>query len=191
MAYSTPGIPVLHYLLKFAQTHVHRVNDVIQPSHHPVTPFSCPQSFPSTRVFSNESALLITQPKDWSFSISPSNEYSGLFPLGLTGLILLSKVPSRVFPNLKASILYWSAFFMIQLSHPDMTTGKTIALTKWTFGSKVMSLLFNMLPRFVLAFIPRSKCLLISWLQLLYAVILEAKETKIFHCFHFFPFYLP
>ena len=76
---------------------------------------------------------------------------------------------------------------MIQLSHPDMTTGKTIALTKWTFGSKVMSLLFNMLPRFVLAFIPRSKCLFISWLQLLYAVILEAKETKSFTVSTFYP----
>ena len=107
--YSTPGIPVLHYLLKFAQTHVHRVNDVIQPSHHPVTPFSCPQSFPSTRVFSNESALLITWPKDWRFSISPSNEYSGLISFRIDWFDLLAvqgtlqSLPQH--PNLKASIL--------------------------------------------------------------------------------------
>ena len=127
--------------------------------------------FPSIRVFSSELALHIRWPKYWSFnfSISPPNEYSGLiffridwFDLAVQGTLkgLLQH------HSLKASILRWSAFFMVQLTHPYMTTGKTIALTIWTFVGKVMFLLFNMLSRFVIVFLPRGKHLLISWLQL-------------------------
>ena len=130
-----------------------------------------PSVFPSIRVFSNESALLITWPKYWSFSfsISPSNEYSGLISGRMHWLGLLSVHGTLTsllqHHNLKTSVLWHSAFFMVQLSHPYMTTGKTIALTKQIFVSKVMFLLFNILSRFVIAFLPRSKCLLISWLQ--------------------------
>ena len=127
-----------------------------------------PSFFPSIRVFSNESALHIRWPKYWSFSfsISPSNEYSGLISLRMDWLDLL--VVQGTLKSLlqhhssKASILRRSAFFMVQLSHPYMTTGKTIALTRWTFAGKVMSLLFNMLSRLIIAFLPRSKHLLIS-----------------------------
>ena len=130
-----------------------------------------PSIFPSIRVFSNESALHIRWPKYWSFSfnISPSNEYSGLISFGMDWLNLL-EVPGTLKSLLqhhssKASILQCSAFFIVQLSHPYMTTGKTIALSTRTFIGKVMSLLFNMLSRLVITFLPRSKCLLISWLQ--------------------------
>ena len=140
-----------------------------------------PSIFPSIRVFSNESALHIRWPKYWSFSfsISPSNEYSGLISFRIDCLDLLA-VQGTLKSLLqhhssKASILWCSAFFMVQLSHPYMTTGKTIALTICTFVSKVISLLFNMLFRFVIAFFPRSKHFLISWLQSLSAVILEPK----------------
>ena len=137
-----------------------------------------PSIFPSIRVFSHESVLCIRWPKYWScsFSISPSNDYSGL-----TGLIsLLSKGLSSLFQqhSSKASILWNSAFFMVQLSHPYMNTGKTIALTTWNFVDNVMSLLFNTLPRFVLVVLPRSKHLLISWLQSPSAVILEPPKIK-------------
>ena len=129
--------------------------------------FSCLQSFPTSESFSNESVLRIMWPnyRSFSFSTSPSNEYQDWFPLELTGLIsLLSKELSRVFnTSSKASIFWHSAFFMVQLSYPYMTTGKTIALTIQTFVVKVTSLLFNMLSRFVTAFLPRSKWLLISW----------------------------
>ena len=130
-----------------------------------------PSIFPSIRVFSNESVLCIRWPKYWcfSFSISPSNEYSGLISLRIDWLDLLS-VQGTLKSLLqhhssKASILQCSAFFIVQLSHPSMTTGKTIALTRWTFVGKVMSLLFNMLSRFVTSFLPKSRHLLISWLQ--------------------------
>ena len=168
---STPGFPVLHYLPEFAQTQVHWVGDAIQPS-HPVISSSPPSVFPSIRVFSNESAPCIRWPKYWSFSfsISPSNENSGLISLRIDWFDLLS-VQGTLKSLLqhhtsKASILWRSAFFMVQLSHPYMTTRKTIALTILTFVGKVMPLLFNTLLRFVIAFLPRSKCLLISWLQL-------------------------
>ena len=139
---STPGFPVLHYLREFAQTHVHRVSDAIQPSY----PLSCllllPSIFPSISVFSNESALCIKWPKYWSFSfsISPSNEYSGLVSFRIDWLVLLS-VQGTLKSLLqhhssKASIHWHSAFFIVQLSHPYMTTGKTIALTRWTFVAK-------------------------------------------------------
>ena len=114
------------------------------------------------------------------------------FPLGLTGWSSLhSKGLSRVFSNTTASILWHSAFFIVQLSHPYITNGETIILTRWIFVGKVMSLLFNMLSRLVIAFLPRSKCLLISWLQSPSAVILEPPKNKVCHCFHCFPIYLP
>ena len=130
-----------------------------------------PSIFPNIRVFSNESALLIRWPKYWSFSfsISPSNEHPGWISFRMDWLDLLA-VQGTLKSLLKhhspkASILQCSAFFIVQLSHPYMTDGKTIALTRWTFVGKVMSLLFNMLSRLVITFLPRSKCLLISWLQ--------------------------
>ena len=128
-----------------------------------------PSIFPSIRIFSSESALCIRWPKYWSFSfnISPSNEHPALISFRMDWLDLLAvqgTLKSLLqHHSLKASILWHSAFFMVQLSHPYMTTGKTIALTRWTFVSKVMSLLFNMLSRFVTTFLPRSKHLLISW----------------------------
>ena len=143
-----------------------------------------PSIFPSIRVFSKRSVLHIRWPKYWSFSfnISPSNEYSGLISLRMDWLDLLAvqgTLKSLLqHHSLKASILRCSAFFTVQLSHPYMTTGKTIALTRWTFVGKVLSLLFNMLSRLVIAFLPRSKCLLISWLQSPSAVILETKKIK-------------
>ena len=140
--------------------------------------------FPSIRVFSNESALLIRWPEHWSFSfsISPSNEHPGLISFRMDWLDLLA-VQGTLKSLLqhhssKASIIQHSAFFTVQLSHPYMTTGKIIALTRWTFVGKVMSLLFNMLSRLVITFLPRSKRLLISWLQSLSAVILEPRKIK-------------
>ena len=148
--------------------------------------------FPIIRVFSNESALCIRWPKYWSFSISPSNEYSGLISLRIDWFDLLDVQGTlKTFHqhhSLKASILERSAFFMVQLSHPYVTTGKTITLTIQTFVGRVMCLLYNMLSRFVIAFIPKSKGLL-SWLQSLSIVILEPNKIKICHCFQFFPFY--
>ena len=144
-----------------------------------------PSIFPTIRVFSNESVLHIWWPKYCSFSfsiISPSNEYSGLISFRMDWLDLLA-VQGTLRSLLqhhssKASILQHSAFFIVQLSHPHMTTGKTIALTGWTFVGKVMSLLFNVLSRLVIAFLPRCKCLLISWLQSPSAVILEPKKMN-------------
>ena len=180
---------------KLAQTHVHRVSDAIQPPH--------PLSSPSPPVFNllqhqgNESVLHIRWPKYWSyiFSISPSNEYSGLISFRTDWLNLLA-VQGTLKSLLqhhssKALVLQCSAFFIVQLSHPYMTTGKTIALTRWAFVGKVMSLIFNMLSRLVITFLPRSKHLLISWLQSLSAVILEPLKNKVCHCFHCFPIYLP
>ena len=151
---------------------------------------------PSIRVFSNESTHCMKWPKYWSFSfsISPSNEHPGLFFFRMDWLDLL--VVQGTLKSLlqhhgsKASILRHSAFFIAQLSHPYITIGKTVALTRRTFVGKVMSLLFNMLSRLVITFLPRSKCLLISWLQSPSAVILEPKKIKSasFHCF---PIYLP
>ena len=137
-----------------------------------------PSIFPSIRVFPNESAVRIRWPNYWSFSfnISPSNEYSGLISFRMDWLDLLAVLGTLKsllqHHSSKASILRRSGFFIVQLSHPYMTTGKTIALTRWTFVDEVMSLLFNMLSRLVITFLPRSKCLLISWLQSPSAVIL-------------------
>ena len=141
---------------------------------------------PSIRVFSNESTLHMRWPKYWSFSfnISPSSEYSRLISFSIYWFDLLA-VQGTLKSLLqhhssKASIFWHSAFFMVQLSHPYMTTGKTIALTRWTFAGKVISLLFNMLSRLVVTFLPRSKCLLISWLQSPSAVILEPPQNKVY-----------
>ena len=170
---STPVSPVLHY---------HFV-------------LLLPSIFPSLGVFSSESVLCIRWPKYWnfSFSINPSNEYSGLISFRTDQFALLAVKGNfkSLFQNhnLKTSILWCSAFFMAQLSHPYMTVGKAITFTIWSFFGKMMSLLFNTLSRFVITFPPRSKCLLISWLQSLSTVILEPK--KICHCCHFFSIYWP
>ena len=162
-----PGLPVCHQLPEFTKTHVHRVSDAINHLILCRPLLLLPSVFPSRRVFSNELVLCIRWPKYWSFSfsISPSNEYSGLIFFRMDWLDLLAvqgTLKSLLQHNSsKASILRCSAFFMVQLSHPYTTTGKTIALTRQTFVGKVMSLLFNMLSRLVIAFLPRSKHLLI------------------------------
>ena len=152
-----------------------------------------PSVFLSIKVFSSESVLYIRWPeyRSFSFNISPSNEYSRLISFRINWLDLLA-VQGTVknlwqHHNLKASILQHSASFMVQLSHPHMTDGKTITLTIWTFVGKIMCLLFNMLSRFVIAFLPRSKCLLISWLQSPSAVILEPKKIKSASVSTFYP----
>ena len=156
---STPGFPVLHQLPELAQAHVHWVCDAIQSS-YPLLSLLLPSIFPSIRIFSNESVLRIRWPMYWSFSISLSSEYSGLISFRIDWLNLLEV--QRTLKNLiqhhssKASILQCSAFFIVQLSHPYITTGKTITLTRWNFVHKVMSLLFNMLSRFVIVFLPRT-----------------------------------
>ena len=181
MGCSTLGSPVLHYLLQLLKL---MSIETMTPSNHLILcrPLLLLSSiFPSIRVFSNESALHIRWPKYWSFSfnISPSNEHPGVFSFRMDWLDLLA-VQGTLKSLLqhhssKASILLRSAFFIVQLSHPYMTTGKTIVLTRQTFVGKVMFLLFNMLSRFVITFLPRSKCLLISWLKSPSAVILELK----------------
>ena len=171
----------------------------VMPSNHLI--LCCPllllpSIIPSIRVFSNESAPHIRWPKYWSFSfnISPSYEHSGLISFRMDWLDFLAV--QRTLKSLlqhhssKASILQHSAFFIVQLSHPYMTTGKSIALTKWTFVGKVMCLLFNRLSRLVIAILSRSKCLLISGLQSPPALILDPPRNKVSHCFHCFPIYL-
>ena len=158
----------------------------VVPSNHLILccPLLPPSIFPSIRVFSSESVLRIRWPKYWSFSfsISPSNEYSGLISFRmdwLDSLTVQGTLKSLLqHHSSKASILHCSAFFIVQLSYPYMTTGKTIALTRRTFVGKIVSLLFNILSRFVIAFLPRTKCLLISWLQSPSAVILDPKKIK-------------
>ena len=143
-----------------------------------------PSVFPSIRVFSSESVLHIRWPKYWSFSfsISPFNEWSGLISFRMDWLDLLAVQGTLKgllqHHSSKASVFRHSAFFKVQLSHPYMSTGKAIALTRWTFVRKVISLLFNMLSRFVIVFLPRSKHLLISWLQSLSTVVFEPKKIK-------------
>ena len=155
-----------------------------------------PSIFPSIRVFSTESVLHIRWLKYWSFSfsISPSNEYLGLISFRTNWLDLLAvqgTLKSLLQHRFNISILQHSAFLIIQLSHPYMTTGKTIALTRLTFIGKVMSLLFNMLPSFVIAFLPRSKCLFNFMAALTICNDFGAQENKVCHCFHCFPIYLP
>ena len=181
-----PGFPVHHQLPELAQTHVHC--ESVMPSNHFILCCSLlllPIPIPSIRVFSNESVLYMRWPKYWSFSFSfsPSNEYSGLISFRMDWLDLLAvqgTLKSLLQHHIsKASILQHSAFFIVQLSHPYMTTGKTIALTRQTFVDKVMSLLFNVLSRLVITFLPRSKCLLISLLQSPSTVILEHRKNKV------------
>ena len=163
---STPGLPVHHQLPEFTQTHVHRVGDAIQPSHPLSSPFPPAPSPSSIRVFSNESALHIRWPKYWSFSfnVSPSNEYSRLISFRMDWLDLLEvqkTLRSLLQHHSSKASIRCSAFFTVQLSHPYMTTGKTIALTRQAFVGKVMSLLLNMLFRLVITFLPRTKRLFI------------------------------
>ena len=163
--------------------HVHWVGDTIQPF-HPLSSPLLPSIFPSIRVISNESAFHIRWQKDWSFSVSiiPSNEYSGLifFRMDWFDLLAVQGTLRNLLQHhsLKASILWCSSFFLVQLSHPYTATGKTIALIIRTFVDKVMSFLFNTLSRFVIAFLPRSKCLLISRLQSPSAVIFQPNKLK-------------
>ena len=176
---STPDFPVHHQLPELAQTHIQRVSDAMQQFHPLLSPSPSPLVLPGSRVFLNESILCIRWPKYWSFSFStsPSSEYSGLISFRMDWLDLLA-VQGTLKSLLqhhssKVSLLRHSAFFMVQLLHPYVTTGKTIALTRQTFVGKVIYLLFNMLCRLVITFLPRSKRLLISWLQSPSAVILE------------------
>ena len=178
-------------LLKFTSI------ESVMPSNHLILcrpPFLLPSVFPSIRIFSTELLLCIRWPEycwSFSFSISPSNEYSRLISFRMDWFDLLAfqgTMKSLQHHNSKVSVLWHSAFFIVQLSHPYMTTGKTITLTRWIFVGKVMSMLFNMLSRLVIAFLPRSKNLLISWLQSPFAVIVEPKKIK---SVNVSPIYLP
>ena len=173
--------------------------ELVMPSSHLI--LCCPLLFlpptpPSIRVFSSESALHVRWPKyqNFSLSISPFNEHPGLiFRMDWLDLLAAQGTLKSVLQHhsSKASIFESSAFFTVQLSHPYMTTGKTIAWTRWAFVGKVMSLLFNTLSRLVITFLPRKKCLLISWLQSPSAVIFGAQKNKVNHWFHCFPIYFP
>ena len=179
---STPGFPVHHQLPEPAQIHVLRVSDVWGPSH------ALSSSSPPALHLSQHQDLFHWVSSSYQvakvlefLSISPSNEYSGLIFFRFDWLDLLAvqeTFNSLLHHSSKTSILQCSAFFIVQLSYPYMTTGKTVTLTKWTFAGKVMSLLFNMLSSLVITFLPRSKCLLILWLQSPFAVILEPKKIK-------------
>ena len=186
-----PGFPVHHQLPELAQTHVHPVDDATNHLILCGPLLLLPSVFPSTRVFSIESPLLIRWPKYWSFSfsISPSNEYSGLisfmidwFHLAVQGTLksLLQHHSS------KASILWRSAFFMVQLSHPNMTTRKAIALTRWTFVGKVMSLLLNILSKLVIAFLPKEQASFNFMAAVTICCDLELKKINL-SLFPFFP----
>ena len=184
MYHSTPGLPVHHQLPEFTQTHVHCVGDAIQLSH----PLSSP-SPPALNLSQHQGlfkwvSLLHQVAKVWSFSfiISPYNEHLGLISFRMDWLYLLAVQGTLKcllqHHSSKASILWHSAFFIVQISHPYITTGKALALTRWAFVDKVMSLLFNMLSSLAITFLPRHKCLLISWLQSPSAVILESPKIK-------------
>ena len=184
MNHSTAGLPVHRQLPESTQIRVHQVGDAIQPS-HPLLSLYSPSIFLSITVFSNELVFCIRWPKYWSFSfISPSSEHLGLISFRMDWLDLLAfqgTLKSLVqHHSWKASILRRSAFFIVQLSLPCMTTGKTIALTRRTFVAKVMSLLLNMLSRLVITFLSRSKCLLIC-------SDFGAPKNKVWHGFHCFP----
>ena len=170
------------------------------PSNHLILCLSrllLPSIFPSIRVFSKKSALYIRWPKYWSFSfnISPSNEHPGLISFRMDWLDLLAA--QRTLKSLlqhhssKASILRCSAFFIVQLSHPYMTTGKTIALTRWIFFDKIVSLLFNMLSRLVITFLPKEQAFFNFMAAATTCSDFGAQKNKISHCFHCFPIYLP
>jgi len=181
---STPDFPVHYQFPEFTETHVHRVSDAIQQSHPLLSP-SPPAPNPSQhQSFSNESTLHMRWPKHWSFSlsISPSSEQPGLvsFRIDWLGLLAVQGTLKSLLQHhsSKALIIWCSAFFTVQLSHPYMTTGKTLAFTRQTFVGKLISLLLNMLSRLVINVLPKSKCLLISWLQSPSAVIWEPKNIK-------------
>ena len=188
MACRMPGFPALHHLPELAQ--IMSTESVMPSNHlilcHPL--FLLPSTCPSIRVFSNESSLCIRWPKYWSFSfsISPSREYSGLFSFRMDWFDLpaAQETLKSLFQHhsSKASILRCSSFFMVQLSQLYMISGKTTALTMRTLVGKVMSLLFNTLSRFVIAFLPRSKHLLISWLQSPSEVILDQEISESNKC---------
>ena len=181
---STPGLPSI--TISQSSLKLMSIESMMPSSHlilgHPL--LLLPPTPPSIRVFSNESTLRVRWPWYWSFSFSiiPSNEYPGLisFRIDWLGLLAVQGTLKSLLQHhsSKASILRRSAFFTVQLSHLYMTTGKPIALTRWTFAGKVISLLFNMLSRLVITFLPRSKRLLISWLQSPSAVILEPPRIK-------------
>ena len=154
MSRSTPGLPVHHQLLKFTQTQVHRVGDAIQPSHPLSSPSPPAFNLSSIMVFSNESILHMRWSMYWSFSFSSSNEYSGLISFRKSPCSPRDSQESSPIPQFKSIILQSSAFFIVQLSYPYMTTGKTIALTRQTLFGKAVSLLFNMLSSWVIAFLP-------------------------------------
>ena len=189
MNHSTPSLPVYHQLPEFTQTHVHWVGDAIQPSHPPaisysVVPFfSCLQPLPASGSFPMSQLFSWGGQSIFSLSISPSSEDPGLvsFRMDWLDLLTVQGTLKSLLQHLssKASILWLSAFFTVQLSHPYMTTGKTIALTRQTFVGKIMSLLFNMLSRLVITFLPRSKRLSISWLQSPSIVILEPPKNSL------------
>ena len=181
---STPGLPVHHQLLEFTQTHVYRVGDAIQASHSLSSP-SPPAPNPSQHqgIFQwVKSSHEVSKVLEFQFSISASNEHPGLTSFTMDWLDFLAfqgTVKSLLQHHISEASIFWrSALFTVQLSHPYMTTGKTIVRTRWTFVGKVMSLFFNMLSRLVITFLPRSKCLLISWLQSPSAVILEPPKIK-------------
>ena len=181
---STPGLPVHHKLPESTQIHVHRVGDAIQPS-HPLSSPSPPAHNPSQHqgLFQwVNSSHEVAKVLEFQLHISPSNEHPGLISFRMDWLDLFAvQGPLKSLlqhHSSKASIFWHSAFFTVQLSHPYMTTGKTTALARWTFVGKVMSLLFNMLSRLVITFLPRSKCLLISWLKSPSAVILQPRKIK-------------
>ena len=188
---STPDLPVHHHPPEFTQTHVHQAHDAIQPSLGrpllllpPIPPAS--ESFPMRQLFVwggqsiGISASASFLPKNTQDSSPFRMDWLDLLAVQGTLKSLLQHHSS------KASILWHSAFFILQLSHPYMTTGKAIALTRWNFVGKVMSLPFNMLSTLVVTFLPRTKCLLISWLQSPSAMILEPSKNKVWHCFHCF-----
>ena len=192
---SMPEFPDLHYLPEFAQTHVHWVSDAMQPSHPLSSPSLALNLSQHQGLFLMYQLLAPGSPRigaSASATVLPIN-IQGWFPLGLIGLIsFCPRRLSRVFSNTTAGkhqFFSTQAFFMVQPSHPYLTARKTIALTIWTFVSKVMSLLFNTLSRFVIAILPRSKRILILWLQTLSPLILEPK--RIWHCFYFLLINLP
>ena len=196
MNHSTPGLPVHHQLMEFPK--LMSIESVMPSNHlilcHPL--LLLPSIFPSIRVFSNESALRIRWPKycSFRFNISPSNEHPGLisFRMDWLGLLAVQGTLKSLLQrhSSKASIFQYSAFFRVQLSHPYITTGKTIALTRRTFVGKVMSLLFNILSSLVITFLPKSKCLNFM-AEITICSDSGAQKNKVSHCFQCFPIYLP
>ena len=186
---SMPGLPIHHQLPEFTQTHVHWVGDAIQPSH--------PLMSPSPPAFTLSHHQDLFQWVSSSYQVAKVLEFQlqhqSFQWMVRTDLLAVQGTLKSLFQHhiSEASILHPSAFFIVQFSHPYKTTGKTIALTRQTFIGKVMSLLFNMLSRLVITFLPRGKRLLILWLQSPSAVILEPQKNKFSHCFHCFPIYLP